>query len=181
MPTDESQRTGRTLWDVISDGLARKSFVTTVAIVALLILAGIGYLWYKGKVGFVAQNQNESKESKPTATDNQGSPYIWWDDFVTTLPLNQCEGLVRDVYRLRGIEITDPPDIDDTSVAVFGEAGSVTSVIVCLARGDKRTVMVMSAGPDDTLTKNHQKQLRDETKSRLPSSGPTTAPRRHHP
>lgn len=109
-------------------------------------------------------------ESPPTSGgDTKGSPYVYWDNFETALPLNQCQDLIRDVFQLTGTEKTDEaPDVDASSFGEFGTAGSVTAAIACLRTAPKTTVMVITAGPDDTITKNHQRKLKDAVQTKLP-------------
>jgi hypothetical protein len=113
----------------------------------IAIVAGIGYLWL---------------------SKSQGSPYVHWSSVVTDLPLQQCEALTREAYRLTGIVETENPVMDESSVGQVGIAAPVTSVIVCVRTGEKTTVMVIASGPDQTITQNRQAQLRDVVQNELP-------------
>ena len=121
--------------------------ITLLMAAAIAIVAGIGYLWL---------------------SKSQGSPYVHWSSVVTDLPLQQCEALTREAYRLTGIVETENPVMDESSVGQVGIAEPVTSVIVCVRTGEKTTVMVIASGPDQTITQNRQAQLRDVVQNELP-------------
>jgi len=104
----------------------------------------------------------------PSEDKSQGSPYVHWWSVVTDLPLQQCEGLTREVYRLTGTAQIEDPERDESSFAQVGVFESVASVIVCVRTGEKTTVMVVSSGPDQTITKNRLALLRDVVKKELP-------------
>lgn len=159
MPTSKPNPTGRTPWDLASELLARRSILIAVAIVGWALLAGLGYLWTAGKLGLVV--------TAGTNNQSQGSPYLHWWTFPTSMPLAQCEAFTRQVYELTSTAVTESPDIDATSIGQIGVAGPVTSAIVCVRTGDKTVVLLTAAGPDQTVTKNRAAQLRDAVRMKL--------------
>src|SRR5881628_351267 len=142
MKTNTPKPTGRTSWDFVSDLLARKSLVASLAVIAWALVIGIGYLWSSGKLSLTSASQTHS--------EGQGSPFVHWEPVITELPLKNCAAFIREVYELTGPVVTEGPVTNDFSVAQLGVAGSVNSVIICVRAGEKTTVTVVSAGPDQT-------------------------------
>ena len=104
--------------------------------------------------------------STPSENKNQGSPFVHWWSGATHFSLQQCEDLIRDVYRLTGTERIESPVTDENSFAQVGLAGSVTSVIVCARVGGETSVTIISSGPDQTDTDTRHARVRDLVQAR---------------
>jgi hypothetical protein len=177
MATNKSKQTGKTPSDLVSELLARKSVFAGAALIGWVLLVGIGYLWFAGKIGLTTASQADRKSQNsplPSQADgkSEGSPFVHWWLRETDLPLDRCAALTRDVYALTGIENTEIPDVEANSVAQYGWAGSVTSLIACVRTGAKTTVMVISSGPDQSATKDRQNRLQDALLKTLPVGSP---------
>jgi hypothetical protein len=103
----------------------------------------------------------------PSEDKTQSSPYVHWWSGVTDLPLQKCEDVTRDAFRVTGTKETEDMDRGENSVSQIGVAGSITSAIIFVRIGEKTTVTVVSSGPDQTATKNRNARLSEVVQSKL--------------
>jgi hypothetical protein len=159
MATNKPKSTGRTLWDLVSELVAQKSILIALAIIGWVLLAGLGYLWFVGKIGLVA--------AAATNNQGQGSPYLHWWSFETSMPLAECESFIREIYVMTAPVSTEDPVIDANSIGQIGVAGPVVLAIICVRTGDKTAILITAAGPEQSGALNRAAQLRDAVRAKL--------------
>jgi hypothetical protein len=167
MPTPPQKPTGRTPWDVVSEVISRRSVIVWLAIIPWVAIATAIYSWTSGAIRIGANQHSSAAPSPSLSTAN--SPFLHWWQLTTTKSLSECKLLTRDVYDLVGHDILETHDFDSESNSVGQTAvwGSVTSSIVCTPIGNRVSILIAAAGPDQSITKNRAANLRDVVRTKL--------------
>jgi hypothetical protein len=164
MANEKRKLTGRTVADLASELLARKSTIVWLAVIAWVLLAGVGYSWRSGKIAFM-----------PNGTSKIRDVYIHAFPVVTKKMSNEvCIALTSQAYarlnmgvkphEIHGAEVPPGGLMHPASVTQVGFIGSITSLITFIHAGESMVVHVVSAGPEDAATKDHELLLFETVK-----------------